>query len=287
MDIHSLKSDFEVLGKTVHSLCVDLSLSKMRIYLRADERQITDAEAVSEYTDILIRDTNNLIQKLNTLKGVALLDPIAGNTRALCSLNVLRSIYTVLELMWECGLRRFVEIDLECSLPADFLPKSLLITPDALRIVSEVAATSAKNNQKLLHRALFLHAIIFDSSLAGMVIDRNFQRVFLSLLVFAQQGNEEVIPLLSTIQTLDKYKFSIFYDMKYVLPLCCKKYQDCLVFIFGSLLMSPGGLEAVVRGYLNGIDDPITLNRMQLQVARLVTSTPMEVSRRYLLHLLF
>lgn len=284
----SAEESFTSAARRVHSLCSTVN---------AD----ADAPSTAMLLDDIATSLTLLLTSLDALKAVASTeksksmegdpqeaarDERSGSRAALLSLNALRGVYTALELLWALALGPFVERHVGCSIAHASYPKSLLVSEFVLKQLSQrVSATPIPSLWQYLN---LIAQVVFSTSFTGMVVDRNFRRVFLGLMVFAEPSVEETAIMLSNrdeasarVQAITadhRLHYLIVSELKTVVARVTPLFRSRLTSTFSSVIMSERGVETVIRGFLQGVDDSF-LSAVMGHVSRLVLAAPAGMPR--------
>lgn len=198
--------------------------------------------------------------------------PLESSTTPLISVQHLRVVYTAVELVWEWGMRIGIRTLSKFDPPAAPLPNAILVSGKVLNYGADRLDASC-DSQLLYRLARTMHRIVTNDTFSGLMLQRNLDRLLLAYMTLSQQHSHSIYALntqlkggvsadprngvaqqaKTALQALTSGPFSSAVVTK--LRSFTKGppwLRDASLSLLSSILQSPGGLEIVLSGYLEG-----------------------------------
>lgn len=199
------------------------------------------------------------------------LKPVAPPTAL--SINHLRIIYTLIELLWIIGVQSFLVTVLEDNFDwGDALhPKSLLVSRDTLLSL----ATSVPNLQQMFSYCQCINKLISNYIFGANMLPRNLNRMLVALLTLANcddkaigfshikdntvTGGSQILitvrkgakQLLTEISFSTENKSLVISELR-IASKGPKWLRLAAAELFSQIILSDNGLDAALRAYLEG-----------------------------------
>jgi hypothetical protein len=180
----------------------------------------------------------------------------------LISIQNMRVIYTFLELLWHWGMKKHIlTLSENLNLPDDLSqPKSLLVNKDLMEFLTLTDKSKGKISipldieifNDLLRCTKVLNDIVTDEMFAHQMLERNINRILLSLIVLKRdRPNEEtVVNLLNSLKE-SNFRHIIISRMR-VFVSATSWLRNDVSQILADVIQSEKGVESVIRAYLEG-----------------------------------
>lgn len=244
--------------------------------------------------DILDR----LLHALASERTTALLD----KNMPVLSINDLRVVYTVTEVLWIWGLERSVShYSAFNGLAGSTVPKSMLVQRKALECVSSCLAVT-RDFDYLYRITACLKRVTFNDMFASLMVERSLDRIILSCFVISNRRSLVETPHSSSssepsndittpgccqrvhsdaytcatdkaLQVLDEIRASSFCSlvvMRARVFLRCPHswVRDAACLLLSSILGQRNGLQALITGYLDGEQHYLSVRFMSAVLMR-------------------
>jgi len=212
------------------------------------------------------------------------------------SINDLRIVYTVTELLWTWGLEQSVShYSTFNGLAVSSTPKSILIQRKALESVSS-CLTVTPDFDYLYRIAACLKRVTFNDMFASLMVERSLDRIILSCLVLSnrtlmERASTDICPVDPSktkvtgsaveprmrndvanmaLQMLNEIRDSSYCSLVVtrarVFLRCQHWLRDAACLFLSSILGQRNGLQATLTGYLDG-EQAVVINALQVDVA--------------------
>lgn len=205
-----------------------------------------------------------LCSQLNELSGA--IAGLESSTTPLISVQNLRVVYSVVEILWFWVLKGALARAGGFELPASPLPKAILVSTKVLGYgVNHIADSIA--DRRLFETANTIHRIVANDAFSGLMLQRNLDRLLLTYMILARKppspsneppvassAEDEVASAATTaLRELSSGPFASAVVTK--LRSFTKGpawLRDAALSALSGILLGPGGLEIVLSGYLEG-----------------------------------
>ena len=201
----------------------------------------------------IIPATVNLLLRL-----LEILQSLQSNNSAtpLLSVQHLRIIYSVIEILWHWGISCEVKRRAGFAMPSQSLPNSLLIRKLVIDYITTCTAdTIPRSTEQLWSVVDCLSQVVLNPNFSGLMLQRNLDRLLLSYLVLERDSSDDTISLRAASALRTLYEGPIASVVVTKLRGFTKGpvwLRDACCGILNSVLQGTGGLEAVLSGYLEG-----------------------------------
>jgi len=196
-----------------------------------------------------------------------------------------RIIYTIIEMIWVLGVKSYLKNVIDYNFIDDIYPKTLILNQNEIECM--VSSINQNNEIKCLECIKIMGSILANKLFKATMLKRNLKRVILSLLILTAypSSNEETkinlnndsIQLAHTL--LDTFTINFPERIMVIKALRWASsgppfLRNAACNIMTKILLSNGGLETVLVGYLEGLNDDNKTLPLQMNVAKLITAIP-------------
>lgn len=205
----------------------------------------------------------HLCSQLNQLSDASL--GVKATTTPLISVQNLRVVYSVVEILWFWALKGAVTRASGFELPTAPLPKAILVTAKVLNCGVNHAVDNIEE-YRLLETVNTIRRVVINDAFSGLMLHRNLDRLLVTYMVLAREIStvsetshvsnpraDVVNAATVALQDLSTGPFASAVVTK--LRSFTKGppwLRDAALSTLSGILLGPGGLEIVLSGYLEG-----------------------------------
>lgn len=258
----------------------DIVGDKLRVCLETQAAHVFHHEPTSiqhHILKLLVPRLSNDLDKLVAELGV---EEVRNPGKPLLSVQSLRVVYTVVELLWQWGMApTLLALSPEYMPPVLQFPSSLLAQKRSIEWVSAQLTSAPATVATIIKLTSTMAAIISNDTFSGLMLQRNLDRLMFSYLVLSNSDkvnsfpNDEDAALCKEMSSSDITTEAVvslrnLYEGPFASVVVSKLrsftkgppwLRDASCAILTNILQGPRGVETVLSGYLDGTSVLCTL----------------------------
>lgn len=283
--VHQLKLYIEPLVRDQHTEALRQLILQRGRQEGATHRPEDESSLIAHYiSHTFVPGCLDILDRLLHILASDRMTSVLHKNMPVLSINDLRIVYTVTEVLWMWGLERSVShFSAFNGLAVSTVPKSMLVQRKALECVSSCLPVT-HDFDHLYRIAACLKRVTFNDMFASLMVERSLDRIILSCFVMSNRTLlVETLPHSSNcsssepsitpgcqrvpidaaciadkaLQMLDEIRASSFCSMvvtraRVFLRGLHSWVRDAACLLLSSILGQRNGLQALITGYLDG-----------------------------------